>query len=61
MKIEVRELMSDDIDHLLDYWYGSSPEYFHSLGADISKLPQREGFKKMLEKQLLMSYSDKEA
>lgn len=61
MTIEVRELVQKDIDYLLGYWYGSSPEYFNSLGADKSKLPAKEDFKKMLEKQLVLPYSDKEA
>jgi len=61
MKLEVRELIVDDLEALLDYWYQSSRKYFESLGADIDKLPPKGEFKIMLEKQLDRPYAHKES
>ncbi len=40
--ISVREIEEKDIVALCDYWFESDPEYMHSLGVDISLLPERK-------------------
>lgn len=61
MNISVREGTYNDIELIADYWLGSTKEYLHSMGADIEKLPSRQGFSDMLTKQIDLSYNQKVA
>src|SRR5262249_17052093 len=46
--ITVSALEHADIVHILDYWYGASPEYLHALGVVPEKLPKRSTMAEML-------------
>ncbi len=61
METKVRDLQFDDISLVMDYWMSASPEYLHSMGADIHKMPSRANFQAMLEKQLQLSFQEKKA
>jgi RimJ/RimL family protein N-acetyltransferase len=58
--LSVREITTNDIELLLDYWYSRSEYQLKIMGADIQKLPPRNIFKANLEKQLSQNYNEKE-
>ncbi|WP_281613007.1 GNAT family protein [Flammeovirga sp. SubArs3] len=55
----VREINTNDIQHIIDYWLKSDHKYLQSLGVDIQKLPSEEQLKTMLSKQISLEYKDK--
>ena len=57
--LSVREMTPEDVPFVLEYWYTSSEEYLNSLGADLTKMPLREDFEKMLLKQVAQTYQEK--
>jgi RimJ/RimL family protein N-acetyltransferase len=59
--LHVRELEEKDIALLADYWFNATPEQLQAMGADISKLPEREAFENRLRSQLTLPYEKKEA
>lgn len=59
MKLSAREANKSDIPLIIDYWYSSSKEYLHNMGADILKLPNKVDFQKMIETQIATPYSEK--
>lgn len=61
MSLIVREIEVKDIDSLLDYWYNSSDEHFLKMGADSSKLPNRNDFYNALVKQINSPFQKKQA
>lgn len=61
MSLIVREIEVKDIDSLLDYWYNSSDEHFLKMGADSSKLPNRNDFYNGLVKQINSPFQKKQA
>lgn len=38
MNVTVRDLTTDDIPSILNYWYSSDPSFLESMGIDLSKL-----------------------
>lgn len=46
--ITASDLELSDIEHILVYWYGSPPEYLHTLGVAPEKLPSRHKMAEML-------------
>lgn len=50
--LSVREIQKEDIDLLADYWFRAKPEFLRSMGVDLTKMPDREGFIQMLLEQL---------
>jgi RimJ/RimL family protein N-acetyltransferase len=61
MSLIVREIEVKDIDSLLNYWYNSSDEHFLKMGADSSKLPNRNDFFNALVKQINSPFKKKQA
>jgi len=59
--LSVSELTQETIEPLLDYWMNCTPEYLHSLGATVSKMPSRQRFKQKLTEQLYQEYSEKQS
>lgn len=59
--ISVREIQQSDIEPLLDYWFTASDEFLIGMGVDLSKMPKRDEFKKMLETQLTQPYNEKQS
>ena len=57
----VRELQSADIEPITDYWLNADTDYLRGMGADISKLPTREEWHKMLSTQIGQDYAEKQA
>jgi len=52
LSFSVRELVQGDVTLVADYWSQAEPDYLIGLGVDLSKLPSRDDFFKMLTEQL---------
>lgn len=59
--LSVREMTHNDLDLLLNYWYGASEAYLKSLGADIHKMPVRADFRQMVATQIDLPYKEKKS
>ena len=53
MKLSVREWKINDIEKIVNYWHSLSPKYLKTLGADKSKFPYKEEWKKKLSSEFL--------
>lgn len=42
IEIKLRDLESGDIESILNYWFGNSPEFFEKMGIDMTRFPDRE-------------------
>lgn len=52
LRLSVKELDEGDISLVADYWSQAESNYLTGLGVDLSKLPSRDDFVKMLTDQL---------
>lgn len=52
MEVQVKELDSESISLICDYWLNSSDEHLIGMGVDLSKVPSRESLTTMLKEQL---------
>jgi RimJ/RimL family protein N-acetyltransferase len=57
----VREINSDDIEAITDYWLAADADYLRGMGADKAKLPSREQWRQMLATQISQDYPEKQA
>ncbi len=53
--LTVRELQKSDIPLIADYWVNSPGEHLIGMGVDLTKMPPRDAFIEMLQKQLSLS------
>ena len=58
--LSVREITSNDVELLLDYWYSRSEYQLKIMGADIKRMQPRSIFKANLESQLIQNYKEKQ-
>jgi hypothetical protein len=42
VSLVVREMALDEVDLVIDYFYGSTPEHLETMGVDPTRLPTRE-------------------
>lgn len=59
--LSVRELQESDIVLITQYWLGADPAFLQGMGADLSKMPSEEGWRKMLMEQLAQSIEEKKS
>lgn len=57
--LSVREIQEQDIDPITQYWLGSDVEFMKGMGVDVSKLPNKEEWRKMLLEQISQPYEKK--
>lgn len=57
----VREITTDDVPFIVDYWTKSSPDFLVGMGVDLSKLPSAESLNVMLHDQISKDYKDKQS
>ncbi len=55
----VREIESQDIQLIADYWLNCDPEFLMSMGVDLEKVPSRNELTQMLTYQLNCNYHEK--
>lgn len=60
MKLNVREIRPNDIEKIVDYFVNADAEFLKGMGADKSKLPQREEWIKKLESEFKKTYKNKD-
>ncbi len=60
-KLSVREITEADFEPLANYWQNADALYLKSMGADKSKLPQRDKFIQMLLEQVKAPYTEKKS
>lgn len=59
--LSVREIQQNDVQSIAQYWLGADPEFLRGMGADPDKLPDKEGWIKMLSEQLSQPYAEKKS
>lgn len=59
--LSVRELRSDDIEALTNYWLHADPAFLQGMGVDLGKLPKREEWHRMLTEQLATPQKEKKS
>ncbi|MBI1226772.1 MAG: GNAT family N-acetyltransferase [Bacteroidetes bacterium] len=57
----VRELQLSDIEPLTNYWLNADPDYMRGMGVDLTKMPSRENWEKMLSSQISQDYPEKQS
>jgi len=60
MKLTVREMKSEDIALVVDYFLDAEEDFIRGMGAEKSKLPNREDWIKKLQLEVKKAYHDKE-
>lgn len=59
--LSIRELELKFVGALCDYWSNSSPEFLTGMGVDLTKLPSRDEWEKILKEQISQSYQEKKS
>jgi RimJ/RimL family protein N-acetyltransferase len=49
--LSVREMKVDEIDLIIEYFFGATPEQLEMLGVDPSRLPAREGWRERFQRE----------
>ncbi len=57
--LSVREIKESDFKYLVDYFLCADKDFLKGLGVDITKLPKREEWLKLLENESIQKYQDK--
>ena len=60
-KLSVREMLTDDVQHIVNYWQNASTENLLKMGADKSKLPSAAALTNMLQQQIETPYKEKKS
>jgi len=60
MKLSVRELKAEDIEKIVDYFVYADEDFLKGMGADKSKLPNKDHWIKKLNLELQKPYEEKE-
>lgn len=48
MKQTIREMQSDEVDLVIDYFLTADHDFLRGMGADPAKLPQKEAWRKLM-------------
>ena len=59
--LSAREIKSEDIATLIQYWIEADPAFLTGMGVDLAKMPKKEEFEKMLADQLELPYTEKKS
>ncbi|WP_192822549.1 GNAT family N-acetyltransferase [Rufibacter sp. LB8] len=59
--LAVRQLQTQDIPSIVDYWLKADPAFLRGMGVDLQKLPSREGLSHMLTQQINTPLPEKAA
>jgi len=61
VNLSVREMLDDDVKHIVNYWQNATDETLLKMGADKSKLPTAEVLTKFLQQQIATPYQEKKS
>lgn len=59
--LSVRELQTQDIECIADYWLNANPQFLLGMGVDLSKMPSREQWQAALNQQLNTPMREKQS
>ena len=45
MSLVIRERLCEEVDLIIDYFHGATPDYLETLGVDPTRLPTRSGWR----------------
>ena len=60
MKLTVREIHTNDIEKIVNYFINADTEFLKEMGADKSKLPKKKEWIEKLESEFNKTYANKE-
>lgn len=60
MALAVREMGISEVDIIIDYFHGSSPEHLEMLGVDPTRLPTPGAWRERLTRQFSLPMNEKE-
>ncbi len=60
MKVEIREFVASDIEKIVDYFIDAESDFLKGMGADKSKLPERQKWIYNLQSELIKPYREKD-
>jgi len=60
MALEVREMEIDEVDLIIDYFHGGTPEFHQQLGVDPTRLPSRESWRERYVREYEKPHTDRE-
>lgn len=60
MELNVREFTLEDLEKIVDYFVLADSEFLKGMGADKSKLPQKQDWIKKLESEFVLPYHKKD-
>ena len=60
MALEVGEMALDEVDLIIDYFHGGTPEFHEQLGVDPTRLPSRERWRERYVREYEKPYTDRE-
>ncbi|UTW65481.1 GNAT family N-acetyltransferase [bacterium SCSIO 12643] len=60
MELTVRECTLEDLEKIIDYFVLADSEFLKGMGADKSKLPQKQDWIKKLESEFVLPYHKKD-
>lgn len=60
MELFVREIKKTEIQILIEYFYGASPEHLERMGVDPTRLPSRKRWTAYYESELTKPYEQRE-
>lgn len=59
--LSVREIKQSNIELITQYWLTADPAFLTGMGVDLSKMPSKEEWIKMLSEQLTKPYPEKKS
>lgn len=59
--ITVREISTEDIHHITNYWVNADADFLRGMGADIEKIPTSEYWENALATQIAHDYHEKQS
>jgi len=60
MKISVREMKENDIEQIVEYFTNATPEFLMRMGADPNKLPSKEKWIRILQREFRKDNKEKD-
>jgi RimJ/RimL family protein N-acetyltransferase len=58
--LEVSEMAIEEIDLIIDYFHGGTPEFHEQLGVDPTRLPPREAWREHYRREYELPYEERE-
>jgi RimJ/RimL family protein N-acetyltransferase len=60
VSLDVREMAIDEVDLIIEYFHGGTPEFHEQLGVDPTRLPSPEAWRERYEREYEKPYEERE-